>query len=86
MEQITHFFHTITRVRLHEVEKAVQEKLNDGWEQHTPILPITNVGTNWGVKKGKKHTLDDYEGSYMTQKFYCVMKKEKAKALAGRNG
>jgi hypothetical protein len=84
--ELEYFTHKITRVRLPELEKAVQEKLNDGWEIHTPICPITTVGTNWGVRKGSKHTLEDYEGSYMTQKFFCRVKKEKSKVLLGRNG
>ncbi|MBW3114226.1 hypothetical protein KYJ26_20370 [Bacillus sp. MCCB 382] len=84
--ELEYFVHDITRVRLPELEKAVQEKLADGWEIHTPICPITKVGSNWGVKKGRKHSLDDYEGSYMTQKYFCRMKKERSKVLAGRNG
>jgi septal ring factor EnvC (AmiA/AmiB activator) len=66
----------LSRIREWELEKAVEEKLAEGWELHTPISPITRVGSAWGNGKHKNYTLDQYKGSYMTQKFFCTMRRE----------
>jgi hypothetical protein len=85
MELKQYFYHQISRIRLYEVEKAPEEKIADGWELHTPIVPQTRVGTRWGVSDRKTYSLDQYEGSLMTQKYICTVKKEKSKVIAGRN-
>lgn len=85
MEQVTYFYHNISRIRESELVKALEEKLADGWEIHRPIMPITNVAGQWGDTK-KWISPNTYKGSYLTQKFQCTVKKEKSKVLLGRNG
>lgn len=78
MEQVTYFYHNISRIRESELEKALAEKLADGWEIHRPIKPITNVAGQWGDSK-KWISPNTYQGSYLTQKFQCTVRKEKSK-------
>jgi septal ring factor EnvC (AmiA/AmiB activator) len=73
---MTHQEITLSRIREWELEEAVKEKLAEGWELHTPILPITKSGASWGIAQQGKYTLDQYKGSYMTQKFFCTMRRE----------
>jgi DNA repair exonuclease SbcCD nuclease subunit len=72
----THQYIRLQRIREWELEKAVEEKLAEEWELHTPILPVTKSGAAWGTATQGKYTLDHYKGSYMTQKFFCTMRKE----------
>lgn len=77
---MTHYYITVSRVTEEETETAVNEKLEDGWEQVSPVLPLHNVNSAWQPSRGK-YTLDNYKGSYMTSKFACRMRKEKELVL-----
>jgi hypothetical protein len=73
-----YFYHDISRIREYEIEEALAEKLADGWELHRPITPITKVAGQWGDSK-KWISPNTYQGSYLTQKFICTVRKEKSK-------
>jgi hypothetical protein len=70
---------TINRWRYHELQKAVDEKLADGWE----IVKMPEDTTkSWRSYDPHGNRFD----SHVAKKFTCVLRKERDKVLAGRNG
>jgi hypothetical protein len=76
---VEYFTHTISRSGYAEMQRVIDEKVADGWEVvKEPTNTTKSVATY--TKKGKM------ESSFVTPKYTCVVRKEKSKVLAGRNG
>jgi hypothetical protein len=76
---VEYFTHTISRAGYAEMQRVIDEKVADGWEVvKEPTNTTKSVATY--TKKGKMAS------SFVTPKYTCVVRKEKSKVIAGRNG
>jgi hypothetical protein len=76
---VEYFTHTISRAGYGEMQRAIDEKLADGWEV---IKHPEETSKSGRLYSPQSRRFD----SYVAQKFTCVVRKEKSKVLAGRNG
>ena len=74
-----YFTHTISRATYKELQTVIDEKVADGWEVVKEPTNTTRSACTY-TKKGKM------DSSFVSPKFTCVVRKEKALVLQGRNG
>jgi hypothetical protein len=76
---VEYFTHTISRLRPEELQKAIDEKLADGWELVKESAETSKSGRLYSPQSKRFD-------SYIAPKYTCVVRKEKSKVIAGRNG
>jgi hypothetical protein len=76
---VEYFTHTISRLRLEELQKAIDEKLADGCELVKESAETSKSGRLYSPQSRRFD-------SYIAPKYTCVVRKEKSKVKAGRNG
>jgi hypothetical protein len=74
-----YFTHTLSRTRPEELQKALDEKLADGRELVKESAETSKTGRLYSPQSRRFD-------SYIAPKYTCVVRKEKSKVLAGRNG
>jgi hypothetical protein len=74
-----YFTHTLSRTRPEELQKALDEKLADGWEL---VKESSETSKSGRLYSPQSRRFD----SYIAPKYTCVVRKEKSKVLLGRNG
>jgi hypothetical protein len=74
-----YFTHTLSRTRPEELQKALDEKLADGWEL---VKESSETSKSGRLYSPQSRRFD----SYIAPKYTCVVRKEKSKVLRGGNG
>jgi uncharacterized phage infection (PIP) family protein YhgE len=69
------FTTTLHRIRKEELEAAVQEKLEQGWELILPITPKTTYKSDWSVPEKGQFAIEQYRGTEVHQVYFCKMRK-----------
>jgi hypothetical protein len=69
------FTTTLHRIHKEELEAAVREKLEQGWELILPITPKTTYKSDWAVPEKGQFAIEQYRGTEVHQVYFCKMRK-----------